>query len=171
MSAKLPRYRLQPILDQKLRKKKDAEEALAEAQKALRAEEDRKVELEEQLEQIRREKQEARRRRQEEMLAQGGMGAALANRTQDYVHGAGAREERKQDEIADQVRAIEKAALRLEEQKLILLDAARDAEGMEKHKAEWIDNVKREIADAEAKEMDEIGNAMFQNRRMKEKRG
>ncbi len=168
---KLPKYRLQPVLDQKTRKKKEAEEALVAAQKAMKAEEEQKEKLEAELEQIRIDKREARRKRQDEMLAGGGMMASAANRTQDYVHGADAREEQKKEEIVEQDRAIEKASLRVEEQKLILLDAARESEGMEKHKAEWLDKARREIADAEAKEMDEIGSTMHQIRRMKEKRG
>lgn len=66
-----PKYRLEPVLEKKRRRKTAAQEAMAEAQSALRAEEARKEELIAELERMKAERQEARRKRQEEMLRQG----------------------------------------------------------------------------------------------------
>jgi flagellar export protein FliJ len=157
------KYRLEPVLQKKQKLRDEAQEALAAAQAALREEERKKETLVAELEQLRVERKEARRRRQDEMLEKGmsGMGAS---RVQQFVDGTEAREKRKQEEITEQESAIESARLRLDEQKLILVEAAKEVQAMEKHKEETHARFKKELEVAEAREMDEIGTAIHLQR-------
>ncbi len=167
MSGSAPKYRLQPVLDKKQKVKDEAQEALAKVQAELRDEEERKTALEAELEKLKQDRAEARRRQQEEMLTKGmsGMGAG---RIQSFVKGQESREEQKREEILEQETVIEKVRFKLEEQKLILTEAAREVQGMEKHRDEWLAKIRKEAEEKEAKEMDEIGTAIHLQRQRRE---
>jgi flagellar biosynthesis chaperone FliJ len=62
--APKPKYRLQPVLDQKEKAKKDAEQALAEAHRKLREEEEKKRALEQEKENVLRRIEEAKIKRE-----------------------------------------------------------------------------------------------------------
>ncbi len=162
-----PKYRLEPVLAKKQKQKDEAQEALAKVQAELREAETRREELETELVKLREDRAEARRRQQDEMLTKcmSGLGAG---RIQSFVKGQEVREETKRQEIREQDHVIEKVRLRLEEQKLILMEAAREVQGMEKHKEEWLAKIRKEAEEAEAKEMDEIGTAIHLQRQRRE---
>lgn len=162
-----PKYRLEPVLQKKQKAMDQAQEALAKLQAELRDEKAKKAELEGELEKIRQDRADARRRQQDEMLAQGMTGLG-AGRIQSFVKGQDVREERKQEEIREQQDVIERCMLRVDEQKLLLTDAAREVQGMEEHKEKWLAKVRKEAAAKEAAEMDEIGTAIHLQRHRRE---
>ncbi len=158
------KYRLQPLLDQKEERKKDAAEKLAESRRQLAAEQQRLEELKLQVEQL-KQKREALRGA---MLtgAPGSLltGAEVRQRV-DHVHTVGGELESAKDAVFSQGIAIEEAEDRVNEAQQHLVDASREVDILTKHRDKSERRFLREIEIKEELEQDETGTTMFLNRR------
>ncbi len=164
MAAKRPKYRLQPVLEQRQRRREEAERAVADAKEALRREMERlagmmecKRELELKQEQLRAEFQ----------ALIGKPGVALAE--QEVV----AQKVREIDgAIARQRQAVRKAQIQIDLANEALLEAITDLKALEKHKENWEEQVRREQLAREQAVQEELGQTMWlQERQRAQRRG
>lgn len=164
----MPTYRLQTLLEIREREKKAAEEVLVEAQRLLAEEEARLREEEETLERMIAD----RHRRREEyarQLASGEMKITDQSNAYRYIERLKERELEQQtviDAQREQVREAEKEVQRAREE---LVVANQNLKALEKHKEKWAEEVKRERMLREEGVMDEVGQAIFQQRRKNER--
>lgn len=168
--SKMPAYRLQMVLEQREAEKKKKEEQLAETQKALREEKKKLEELEEERRQVDVRKEQATQDFHARMMQPGCNIAEEADRHDWYQKAQNAEAERIDGEIAAQKQAIRRAEQRVEEARHELTQAATELQAMEKHKEKWTKEVKREIAEKEQLQQEEIGEAMWLAQRRDEQR-
>jgi len=166
MPKKKEKYRLQPLLEVKLRNKRKTEIELGKAFKALKQEEEKLKVLE-------REKQEIIDRREQsrrEMSEKIAMGESVVKDTQvhlNYLKKLLEDEEKKDLEIVEQKEAIKRAEEALAQAKRDYIDACKEVKIMEKHKELWKKKVKKQLEFEETKEMNELGNVIHQLRKMR----
>ncbi|HOT01962.1 MAG TPA: hypothetical protein PLY66_13240 [Acidobacteriota bacterium] len=162
--AQKPKYRLQPVLDQKEKAKSDAEKALARAHQAL-AEEKRKLqELEEQKTRLLAQIDDARQKRDQKAME----GELTVQESQQYkMYIQGLHEQRKELDVRiyKQTKVVERAAEAVEKTKAELIRCAKEFEAMNKHKDGWLQQLKLEEQKKEQKLMEEIGMIQFMKRR------
>lgn len=157
----MPKYRLQTLLEMRERAKKEAEEVFGHAMQALREEEARLQQEEDNLERM----IEDRHRRRDEyarQLASGEMKVTDQSNAYRYIERLKEKEVEQQtviDAQKEQVREAEKEVKRAQE---ALLEATQELKALEKHKEKWAEAVKRERMMREENTMDEVGQAIFQ---------
>jgi flagellar export protein FliJ len=156
------RYRLQPLLEQKVRVKEEAQLGLAAAQRELRAEE---AELG-----ACRRAQEVAAERLAGVRAEGVPGAGvsrgeLLRLRRDYL----ARLQDECDDASDAAGAqelrVSDALERVETAREVLTSASREVEVLEKYRARLERRFHNEIARKEAAEQEEMASLMFQQGR------
>jgi hypothetical protein len=168
--SKMPAYRLQIVLDQREAEKKKKEEQLAETQKALREERKKLEELEEERRQVDVRKEAATAEFHARMMKPGCSIAEEADRHDWYQKSQDAEAARIDGEIQGQKQAVRRAEQRVEDARMELQQAATELQAMEKHKEKWSKEVKREIAEKEQLQQEEIGEAMWLAQRRDEQR-
>jgi flagellar export protein FliJ len=159
-----PKYRLQPVLDQKEQAKKDAEHALAEAHRKLAEEEAKKRALEEEKENLLLRIEEAKEKRDQKAME----GDLTVQESQSYKLFIQGLHERRKDldlQIYKQERAVERARDGVEKAKTELIQKAKEFEAMSKHKEQWLKQIQLEEQKKEQKLMEEIGMIQFMKRR------
>jgi flagellar biosynthesis chaperone FliJ len=153
-------YRLQPLLDQKLERKQEAERAQVERRKELRESEARLAAL-----QSRQGELEAVRTACRTGLLAGESTGEEIRRRRDDLSLAARRVEDIKDEVMAQRIEIEERVELLENATAALAAATREVEVLNKHRSRserrWLAEVERK----EAIEQDEIAAAIFQTRR------
>lgn len=158
------RYRLQPLLDQKSREKEEAEEALAERQKELRAE---RLKLEE----LRRKEEQLAARRdglRRSLLDGGGEQPVTGDevrRRVERLRALGQDVETARDAVFSQKIVIEEAEERLENARRQVAECTRQVEILTKHRSKLERRFLAEVERKEALEQDEIGNILFMRNR------
>jgi flagellar export protein FliJ len=162
--APKPKYRLQPVLDQKEKAKKDAEQALAEAHRRLREEEEKKRALEQEKENALRRIEEAREKRDQKAMA-GELTVQESQTYKQFIQGLHERRKELDIQIYKQTKAIERAADGVEKAKGELIQKAKEFEAMSKHKEQWLKQLEMEEQKKEQKLMEEIGMIQFMKRR------
>ena len=163
---KKERYRLQPLLDVKLRNKRKAEIELAKAFMALKEEEKKLKKLEEEKQEIIRKKEAAR----QDMAQRVVRGDSVVRETHTHLNFLRAMqedEEKKDKEIEAQKEEVKKAEERVAQAKRDYIDACKEVKIMEKHTELWKKKLKEKLEKAETKEMNELGNVIHQLRRMR----
>jgi flagellar biosynthesis chaperone FliJ len=157
------RYRLQPLLDEKISLKERAAEALAERQKEVRAEERKLEDLQE------RERGLGDRKAQFRRGLLAGAAGAFNGRDaalrRDYLRGLDQDAEDARDACFSQKLAVEESAERLAEAQRELAERSREVEILEKHRRRLEQRFLREAERKEALEQDEIGNMLYMSRR------
>ncbi|HVY61285.1 MAG TPA: hypothetical protein VHF22_06505, partial [Planctomycetota bacterium] len=165
---KAPQYRLQIVLDQREREKKEKEEQLAETQKALRAEQKKLEAKIAERKEVDVKKERAAAAFQANIMKPGCMIGEEAERHDWYQKSLDAEAARLDQEVALQRQAVRRAEQRVEDAKQELLKAATELQAMEKHKENWQKQVKKELAEKEQMQQEEIGEAMWLAQRRKE---
>lgn len=162
----MPPYRLQTLLDMRLRAKEEAEQAFSDAIKALERE---KVELQRLMDELERRKRERKEKVAAYLKEVMAKGAGI-----NGMNMMGRFEERLKDEEAQVALEVErqreavKVAERLVEQKRReMAEAAKELKAIEKHKETWQKQVKHERQQREELNQEEIGNALFLARQRK----
>jgi hypothetical protein len=159
--SKLPDYRLQIVLDQREREKDAAEKALLERQKELRAEQEKLKKIEEERRAVDRKKAKAT----EEFhagLMKGGINIAEESDRHDWFQKAMDQEALRIDnEILKQKQAIRRAEQKVAEAREEVNKATIALEAMKKHKEKWIAQAKREAAEKEQAQADEVGETLW----------
>ncbi len=158
------RYRLQPLLDQKSREKEEAEEALAERQKELRAERQKLEELRKKEEQLAAQRDGLRR-----SLLDGGSERPVTGdeirRRVERLRALGQDVETARDAVFSQKIVIEEAEERLENARRQVAECTRQVEILTKHRSKLERRFLAEAERKEALEQDEIGNILFMRNR------
>lgn len=160
----MPQYRLQTLYEIKERKEKEAKDAFAAAQAALRQQEklleDMKAELERMI-------QDRHRRREEysQKLASGEM--KITDQSAAYRFIERLKEKEKEQELKiegqkEQVRSAEKDVKRAQDAFIV---ATQDLKALQKHKEKWLADWKKEMAMKEEDVMDEVGQVIFNAKR------
>jgi hypothetical protein len=168
VSNAAPQYRLQIVLEQREREKKEKEEQLAETQKALRAEQKKLEEKIAERKQVDVKKNQASANFQAALLRPGCAISEEAERHDWYQKSLDAEAARLDQQVAQQRQAVRRAEQRVEDAKLELVKAATEVQAMEKHKENWTKQVKKELAEKEQMQQEEIGEAMWLAQRRKE---
>jgi flagellar export protein FliJ len=165
MKKELLRYRLQPLLELKIRAKKRAEIRLAQAIARLEQEKKQLKKLEEEKEAIVKRRKECRRELHQKVAtgqAHVKDGAVRVN----FLRKLEEDEKKKEEEIKNQKQVIENCELQVKRARRDYIDAAKDLRVMEKHKELWRKKLQLEISRQEEREMDELGNVIHQMRQV-----
>ncbi|MFO1464569.1 MAG: hypothetical protein U1F66_12415 [bacterium] len=166
MPKKQEKYRLQPLLDVRIRNKRNAEIELGKAFKALKEEQEKLKKLEEEKQEI-IQKRENARREMAEMLRMGESVVSDSHGHLNFIKRLKEDEEKKDQEIEDQKFQIEKAEDRVSKAKRDYIDACKEVKIMEKHKELWKKKLKQKLEYEEQKLMNELGNVGHQLRKMR----
>ncbi|HCU23378.1 MAG TPA: hypothetical protein DF383_00030 [Deltaproteobacteria bacterium] len=166
MPKKKEKYRLQPMLDVKLRNKRQAEINLGKAIRVLKEEEERLKVLEEEKQEIIRKREQARHE-MAEMLRMGESVVADSHGHLNFIKRLKEDEEKKDVEIEDQKDTIRRAEDKVAAAKRDYIEACKEVKIMEKHKELWRKKLKIQLEKEEAKQMNELGNISHQLRKMR----
>jgi flagellar biosynthesis chaperone FliJ len=158
-------YRLQPLLEQKEEAEREAEreqarreEELESQSVALRSLQQRERELVEKREHLRR-----------ELLSkpgeQGALTAREAQARSEYVQTVGLQIEEARNDVLAQRQLVEQCQARVREAIKRVAEARREVEVLKKHRAKQQERFLRELQVQEERALDEIGNALYTNRR------
>jgi hypothetical protein len=170
MAGNKPSYRLQPVLEQRQRRREEAERVVADAKKELRQQMERLSEMMECKRQLEVKRQELVAEF-EAMIGQPGVALAEESLRHDryqkillqkFVEMDGA--------IARQRNAVRQAELKIDAAKQALLKAITDLKAMEKHKETWEEQVKREAREREQEVQEELGQTMWLQQRQRRQR-
>lgn len=164
--AKKEKYRLQPLLQVRLKNKRKTEIALSKAMAELKAEEEKLKVLEKEKQDIIARRENSRR----EMAEKIAMGESVVYDTQvhlNFLKKLQEDEEQKDKEIEEQKEAIKRAEEKLAQAKRDYIDACKEVKIMEKHKELWQKKLKKKLEFEENKMMNELGNVIHQLRKMK----
>jgi flagellar export protein FliJ len=163
---KLPKYRLEPVLEQREKEKHQAEMALVAAQEALEQEivklKELEAEKEKKLEEI-----ELTREKREQKARDGELTVEQSRQYKLYIQRLHNEAKEMDVVIYKQARAVERAEENVSKAKDHLLQCAKEYEAMAKHKEKWLEERKTELEKKEQKLMEEIGMGQF----FKRKRG
>jgi len=154
------RYRLQPLLDQKIDLKEQAQRALADKQKQHRLACEKLEELRASEEAIAAKKQMLRRNL---LLSENGEvlnGVEIARR-REHLQSVSAELEAAKDAVFAQQLFIEQCQEEVDLARRHLADCSREVEILNKHREKLEMRFRREAARKEALEVDEIGNMLY----------
>lgn len=155
----MPQYRLQTLLEIRARAKEAAEQAFAQAMRALADERQKLADLQAEL--VRR--KEERKQKVMAYLAEvmkKGAGAGGLSQMNRYEERLKDEEAQLQLEIDQQVEAVKAAELVVEQKRQEMAEAAKELKAIEKHKETWLKQVKKERDAREELTQEEIGNAL-----------
>ncbi len=160
----MPVYRLQALYDIKERKEKDAKEAFAAAQQALRDQQKLQKDMEEELQRM----IEDRHRRREEYsqkLASGEMKVTDQSSAYRYIERLKDKEKEQEFKIEAQKEQVRNAEKEVKRSQDALIVATQDLKALQKHKEKWLADWKKEVAMKEEDNLDEIGQVIFNRKR------
>ena len=156
-----PEYRLQLVLEQRERVKKEKEEAVLQARKALKQEEAKLEQIKEERRQVDVRKAKATDDFQNNMMKPGINIAEEADRHDWYQKAQDQEAVRLDEEVEKQKQAVRRAEQRVEDAKLEVQKAEIDVQALVKHKDKWAKQVKREEAEKEQAVLEELGEVMW----------
>ena len=156
-------YRLKALLGIRERKKEEAEQHLARCLAALRQEEERLREMEEELERMIANR-EAKRREYSEKAMRGEMQAQSAVSANVFIERLKEKEEQQKYAIEGQIQVVEQRTEDVAEAQQELVVAAQELKALEKHREKWEEEVKRERMIKEEQSFDEIAQTIYMNR-------
>ncbi len=163
----LPKYRLQLILDKRLKIKEDAEKALGEAQRLLDEERKKEKEKEQEVEQAKQRKEDSKKEMNQKML-EGLMDVSKIQQHKNFLKSLDFEIEKAKERLGAQQQKVKQAENFLEQRRNELVEATTEYQAIEKHKEKWIEKIKKEMETAEQNEQEEIGNVLFLARKSKQ---
>ena len=158
--AALPPYRLQALLDVRERKKEAAEQHLGACMVALRKEEEKLGEMQQELQRMIN----ARTRRRQEFLEkamQGEVSALDAINNNKFLERLKQQEEAQLAAIEGQKAVIAQRQQDVELARQQLIVANQELKALEKHRDKWIEEIKKARAMREEDAMDEMAQTIF----------
>lgn len=158
-----PDYRLATLLTLRERKKEQAEHYLADCLTALRAEQQRQREMEDELARMIAKRQ-ARTREYAEKAMRGEMSAQEAIGANVYIDHLKEQEEEQKHAIEAQKAVVRQRQEDVEGARQDLLAATQELKAIEKHKEKWTEEVKKEREAKEDEAMDEVAQTIFLHR-------
>lgn len=158
-----PDYRLQALLKVRELKKEDAERALGERMAALRAEQKRQREMEEELERMIA-KRDQRMREYAEKSMRGQMSAQEVVGANVYIERLKEQEEAQKNAIEGQKSVVAQKQAEVDAARQVLVVATQELKALEKHKEKWAAQVKRELEAKQEEAMDELAQTIYLGR-------
>ncbi|MBI3180291.1 MAG: flagellar FliJ family protein [Deltaproteobacteria bacterium] len=158
-----PEYRLQTLLQLRERKKEAAEQHLAACLKALRTEQERQREMEEELTRLMNKRKE-KMREYAETAMKGQMSAADAVSANVYIERLKELEVAQKHAIEGQKQVVAQKQEEVKSAQKSLTDAMQDLKALEKHREKFEDQVKHEQDTKQEESMDEIAQSIYLNR-------
>jgi len=158
------KYRLQPLLDQKIQRQEEAEKTLAARIRELAAEQRKLKELEQRQRELAVKKQ---TRRREILVPRSGesVSGGEVQRRSEYLQGLEADLEQARGAVLAQDLTVEESKERLAQARRNLTACSRQVEILKKHRDKLEQRFRREIERKEALELDDVGNTLFLSRR------
>jgi flagellar export protein FliJ len=153
-------YRLQPLLDLKLERRKQLELALAQKQKELAAEQEALAELEHTQAGLEEKLAQSRR----SVLGQGANGYTLGLFT-EYLRGLAGDVEAGKGAVSAQRVRVGEFQERVAEARRLLAEAVREVDVLNKHRDRLEKRFQKTVERKEALEQDEMGGIIFNQRR------
>ncbi|OGQ06563.1 MAG: hypothetical protein A3G32_01565 [Deltaproteobacteria bacterium RIFCSPLOWO2_12_FULL_40_28] len=160
------RYRLEPLLQLKERRKRQTEIALSKAIKKLDDEKEKLKKLTDLKKEVIRQREHARN----DMNQKVATGQARIKESQfhlGFMIKLQDDQKKVEDEIKDQTENVVHAEEKLKRARRDYLDAAQELNVMEKHKELWTKKEKKTLDAKENKLMNELGNTVYQLNRMR----
>ena len=157
----LLRYRLQPMLEMKIRAKKRAEIQLAQALARLEEARKKLKRLEEEKEEIITRRKACRQELHRKVLT-GRAKAQDGSVRVNFLRKLEEDEKKKQEEIEAQKRHIEACQEQVKRARRDYINACKELRILEKHKELWKKKVEKELMILEEREMDELSHAIHQ---------
>ncbi len=158
--AKKQEYRLQTLVEIRERAKDAAEQYMAQCLQALKVEQERQQEMEDELERMIAKRKE-RIREYAEKAMRGEMSAQSAITSNVYIERLKEQEENQQEAIEGQKAVVAEKQEELNEARQQVVKATQDLKALEKHKEKWQEEVKKEIQAKEEEDMDEIAQMIY----------
>lgn len=164
---KLPPYRLQPVLNKREKAKQEAERVLGEAQKALALEKEKEAECERAIELAIQKKEDFKAEMNQKMM-EGTLDVEKIKMHKNYLKSLDFEIEQARQRLEEQKVVVQQAEQVVEEKRMVLIDATKEFQAIEKHKENWIKQLKKEMEEAEQKEQEEIGNVLYVQRKQRD---
>ena len=161
MKKDLLKYRLQPMLELKVRARKQAEIRLGQAIVRLEKEKRQLKKLEGEKEAIIRRRKECRRELHDK-VSEGQARVKDGSVRVNFLRKLEEDEKAKEVEIQAQKQVIETCEVQVKRARRDYIDAVKELRVMEKHKELWRKKVQTELSRIEEREMDELGNVIHQ---------
>ena len=158
--AEKKEYRLKTLLQLRERKKEEAERYLGECMKALREEQQRLRDMEEELERMIANR-EARAREYAEKAMRGEMSAQAAVAANLYIERLKEQEEMQQNAIEGQKAVVAQRQDEVDGARQDLIVANQEMKALEKHREKWEEQIKKEQMAKEEDMLDEIAQSGF----------
>lgn len=166
MAKKLPRYRLQPVFEQRERRKDEATKALVAAREALEAEKQRLVTMQQAREELAKKREQTVEDFMQRLLGGDMQRVGEARQQHDYYLEVLDQEAQRMDAaIVQQHQAIARAEQGVVKAQEALLHAATELKAMEKHKEKWAAELKAEWDRKEQEVQEELGQVMWLQQR------
>lgn len=160
----MAKYRLQALLGIRERAEEDAKQVFAEAQRALREQEDLLAALKQELQDMIDDRLK-RREEYSQKLASGEMKVTDQSATYRFLDRLKEREVDQKFKIEGQKESVRQAEMELKRAQDDLIKATQDLKALLKHKEKWAAKVKKDRDMRAADEMDEIGQVIFNARK------
>lgn len=160
------KYRLQPVLDKREKKKKDAEKILA----AARAE----VERQKQVLKQREEDVEKAIQKKDKYTAdfmtkmQAGMDSGKITASKAFIEVLKQNIVTAQKKVEEQKKVVETAEQKVQIAVAGVAEATKEMKVIEKHKENWQDAVRKEIEEKEDKEQEEVAQGLYEQHRKRQ---
>jgi flagellar export protein FliJ len=153
-------YPLQALLGIRERAKEAAEHKLADALDALKAEQERLRQLEEELARMVA-RREAKAREYAEKAMRGEMSAQQAIDANVYIERLKRQEEEQKNAIAAQKAVVRQREEDVDNARKELVDATQELKAIEKNKEKWMEQIKKEAEAKQDEAMDEVAQTIF----------
>lgn len=164
----VPKYRLQPVLDSKEKKKQDAEKLLADARSELARQQDILKQ---------REQDVARAMEKKEMFSsdfmkkmEGGMDTSKIAQGKAYLEVLKQNIVTAKKRVEEQAKVVQGCEQKVQNAVLKLTEATKEMKVIEKHKENWAEAVKKDVEFKEEKEQEEIAQNLYEQFRRKKGR-
>ncbi|MCS6885554.1 MAG: hypothetical protein RMM17_04285 [Acidobacteriota bacterium] len=158
--AKTPKYRLQPILDEKENKKQEAARFLNKKKEELALEEQKLEQAKLEHARAIQKKEEMVREYNENMFA-GKYTIEQIKIRKLHIEDQQRRIEELRQAVERQKKAVERAELEVKKAEEALINASKEVQVMQKHKENWQRAVQEEALKKEAKQLEEIAQSMY----------
>lgn len=158
------KYRLDPLLAQRMERKELAEQGVAERLRELDAEKQKLDDAQHRQAELMTKRERVR----SELLVNAGEERLTGNEVsqrRNFLRGVEQDVETARDEVFAQKQAVDESATRLSDAQEHLTVCAREVEVLEKHREKQKDRFDQQAERQEAKELDEIGASLFISKR------
>ncbi|MBI1790240.1 MAG: flagellar FliJ family protein [Acidobacteria bacterium] len=158
------KYRLQPLLEQKIRLQEAAEEEVKERKKELRAAEQRMEDLKRRVQELIAKREDLRRNIM--VVAEGEtLSGDLIKKRTEYVKAMAHDIDAAKDDVFSQKMVIDACQEKVDEAEKVLKERQKDVEILTKYREKLETRFRREEARKEELELDEIGSTLYTNKR------